>query len=214
MWVLLVQKLLLDFETQMEQISYYIKFFTFARYKLVESNDTNVIISLPVDVVGTYAEPEAWSTVVGNDTVAEPVVDTKILTVCPGLIFDGFINVLDPDTNCRVKKLPLFKSNDAVFEEIDNAVKFPFTEPVIVWAPLNVFEPVIANDPVAIGVLGAYEADNAVVANDADSANEAVPFNEPVIPPVNTHDPLYWALIFPLPSANIILLDNILLFVQ
>jgi hypothetical protein len=75
----------------MGQISYYIKFFTFAKYKSVESNDTNVIMSLPVDVVGTYAEPEVCLNIDVNETVAEPVVDNKILTVCPGLTLEAEI---------------------------------------------------------------------------------------------------------------------------
>ena len=31
----------------------------------------------------------------------------------------------EPDTNCNVKKLPLFKFNEAVFELIDNAFTLP-----------------------------------------------------------------------------------------
>ena len=46
-----------------------------------ESNEINVTTSTPVVVVGTYAEPDTCFTVVGNDTVAEPVVFTLRLIV-------------------------------------------------------------------------------------------------------------------------------------
>ena len=54
---------------------------------------------------------------------------------------------------------------------------------------MNIFEPVVANDPVLIAIPGAYDADNAVVANEDDTANDAVPSNEPVIPPLNVAEP-------------------------
>jgi hypothetical protein len=73
------------------QISYYSKFLTFAKYKEVVSNETNVIISVPVVVVGTYNDPDTCFTVLGNDTVADPVVDINMFVVCPDLILLGLI---------------------------------------------------------------------------------------------------------------------------
>jgi hypothetical protein len=65
----------------------------------------NVNISVPVVVVGTYAEPLICFTEDGKLTVAEPVVLTNTETVCPGFILDGSILVSLPLTNCKLKKL-------------------------------------------------------------------------------------------------------------
>ena len=111
-------------------------------YKEEVLNETIVTISIPVVEVGVYVDPDTCFTIDGNDTVAEPVVDINIFVVCPALILLGLIKVLTPGTNCKVKKLPLFKFNDAVFEAIVNAVTFPTIEPVVIT------EPVILNEPV------------------------------------------------------------------
>jgi hypothetical protein len=65
----------------MVQISYYIKFFTFAKNKLELSKLTKVIISLLVVVVGTYDEPLICLTDDGKFTVPEPVVLNNMFTV-------------------------------------------------------------------------------------------------------------------------------------
>jgi hypothetical protein len=75
----------------MVKISYYIKFLTFAKYKEVLSNEIIVTISVPVVVVGTYNDPDVCFTDDGNDTVADPVVDTNIFIVWPDLILLGLI---------------------------------------------------------------------------------------------------------------------------
>jgi hypothetical protein len=101
-------------------------------------------MSLPVVGVAAYENPDGCNTVEGNVTVADPVVDTNIFTVCPGLILLGLICVSVPGTNCKVKKLPLFKSNEAVFEDIVKVDTLPTIDPVVVT------EPDIFNEPVTV----------------------------------------------------------------
>jgi hypothetical protein len=115
-----------------------------ATYSVELSTDTNVKISTPVEVVGTYADPEGCFIELGKDTVADPVVDRVKILVCPGSILLGLIKVFVPCTNCNVKKFPVLKFIEAVFEEIDNAVTFPLVEPVTICGPVNVTEPVVA----------------------------------------------------------------------
>ena len=96
------------------------------------SKEANVKISVPVVVVGTYVDPLGCLTEVGNDTVAEPIVETNNILDWPGLILLGLMYVFVPATNCNVKKLPKFKSHEAVLEVIDNTVTLPWVEPVII----------------------------------------------------------------------------------
>jgi hypothetical protein len=65
----------------MVRISYYTKFLTFAKYKEEVLNEINVMISVPVVVVGTYNDPVTCFTDDGNDTVAESPVDINIFVV-------------------------------------------------------------------------------------------------------------------------------------
>ena len=66
-------------------------------------------------------------------------------------MFDGLINVLLPLTSCNVKKLPLFKSREAVLLEILKALTFPTTLPVKIVEPDAIKLPVIAVGPVILG---------------------------------------------------------------
>jgi hypothetical protein len=56
--------------------------------------------------------------------------------------------VFVPVTNCSVKKLPKFKSNDAVLKAIDSAVTLPWVDPVIVklWLSELTYEAVVARN--------------------------------------------------------------------
>ena len=69
------------------------------RTKFEVSKLTNVIISLPVVVVGVYGESLAWNTFVGNDTVPDPTVLINTHIVCPDCILEGLIYVSAPPTN-------------------------------------------------------------------------------------------------------------------
>ena len=110
---------------------YHIRFLTFTTYKFVLSKEAKVKISVPVVVVGTYEDPLGCLTVEGNDTVADPVVEINNILDCPNLILLGLIYVSVPWTNCKVKKLPKLKFNEAVLDATDKDVTFPCVDPVI-----------------------------------------------------------------------------------
>lgn len=48
-------------------------------------------MSIPVEVVGIYVDPEGCFTELGKDTVADPVVETVKILVCPGKILLGLM---------------------------------------------------------------------------------------------------------------------------
>jgi len=115
----------------------------YTKYKDDVSNEIILIKSNPDVGVGIYDDLDICNTVDGNDTVADPVVDINRVVVWPGVILLGLIKVLVFGTSCKVKKLPLFKFNDAVFEAIDKALVFSITDPVVIVEPVIAKEPVI-----------------------------------------------------------------------
>jgi len=102
------------------------------------------------DADATFAAGK--SKYVGNEIVPTDAVAWFNLTfiVWPGWILLASNLTFWLATNCKVKKLPFDKSILAVLELTDNAIMFPNTLPVIIWEPLNEFEPVIAYDPVLL----------------------------------------------------------------